>query len=166
MILTFPEDIVDAIVARLEENRSLLTYKGHSIESIKPIMLLPENPQQASEMGFKAPWLGVYYHEGDADYITVNGEASEIEQTIGVLCASSPNYSRSASSAFESIAYSKIVHKILLTTPPHTNLFIVPASDGSQRALSLRSHKTPRELLLASSQLSLTVARFNFNETE
>lgn len=166
MSLVLPENIVDAVLTRLNDNAGLLTYKDKEIRTIRAIASLPEDLTSAQQMGFKPPWIGVYFFEGDANSILANGEAFEVEMTLGVICSSSPNYKTSIEAVYESFNYAKLVHKILLTAPPHENNYEMELIDGSSRIFSLRSHKTPREIILANSSMSLTVARFNYDYTE
>ena len=167
--LLLPEHIIDAVIARLEENRELLSYKGKSVNTIAQIHQVPEDKSIAANMGFKPPWLGVFFYEGEAETIVENGEAFDVDLTIGVLCSSSPQYSRATQAVNEAQAYAKLVHKILLTTAPDNNIYFVNIGTEAvpdNKLVRLSSDKLPREIILATSDLSLCVARFKIQSQE
>jgi len=162
--ILLPEQIVEAVIARLEANRELLSYKGKAVNTIKQIDMAPLTTEIAANMGLKAPWLGVFFYEDESESVLENGEPYNIDTTIGVLCSSSPQYSFAVDAVNEAQAYAMKIFKIILTTSPDYNTYFVNAGTieaPDLKLVRLVASKIPREVMLKTSDLSLCVARFN-----
>jgi hypothetical protein len=152
-----PFNVADAVVARLIENKSLFAYKNKTVNSIEEIANMPN--ENGDVGGLKPPWLGVYYSlDLDGDVMT-DGSPDDTPITIGVLCASSPGYKTETESLREAMTYARQVIDAVIG---QYTVNAGTAAEPEEHLVFLQAFEQPREIILASAELSLVAARFKY----
>ncbi|MBU1096850.1 MAG: hypothetical protein KKB34_10250 [Bacteroidetes bacterium] len=152
-----PFNVVDAVITKLLENRSGFFYKQCSVNSIAEIAKIPG--ADGEDHGLKPPWLGVYYSlDLDGDVMS-DGSPDDTPVTIGVLCASSPGYKSETESLREAMVYARQVIDVVI------GQYVINAgtdTEPDEKLVFLQTHEQPREIMLASAELSLVAVRFKY----
>ncbi len=150
-----PGDVVDAVVEKLKLHKADITFKNKHIKSIREIAEMPDT----NENGMTPPWLGVFYNLEDGGDSLSDGSVYHLPVTIGVLCSSTPSKISETKALREAMAFSRQIVKYIKGV---YNINIGTEETPEIINVVLKAKTQPREIIQASSELSLVVTKFQY----
>lgn len=155
-----PADVVDEVVAKLNNSIADFVYNNYSVKVIAPIAKKPD-----TDDGVTPPWIAVAYFFCEDGQVLPGGHIYNLPVSIAIICSSTPGQKTDADALREAFHYARIAYEKITTDCGELIINVGTQADPDNRPVILKAAKQPFEILEAGADLSLVGVFFEYNDS-
>lgn len=165
-----PNDVIVAVRDWIKDNPASLIYKGKTISPNNVILITddPTNKDPEEPDFIQPPWVGIFFNTIEGGVVENGGEAIEVPILIGALCSSSKDCTDSNEALREAMGFARQIINLVIKKGLDDQTYVVnvaqPGDPEELKMFTLRCDPLPREVITASANLSVVMARFRYLE--